>query len=106
MTFIADNTTALPDWVSIVQAGGTAGLTLALLLGLYAFMTGKVVSGAAHQREIDAKDREIAALRTEQTEARLFIRDSMMPVLTRTQDVLAKSLEERAWQERRSREKT
>lgn len=95
MWHLADSLT--PDgWPQWVTSTGMVGL---LTFGIAAFVRGWIVPSWV----LKAKDEEIAAKDAELTEARLFIRDQMMPLLTRTQDVLAKTLEEQAWAERRRR---
>lgn len=93
-----------------IQAGGTAGLILVLGYAVLAFVRGWVVAGRTHERElaskdllITQKDARIQRLEDEAKEQALFFRDQAIPALTRTQDVMVKSLEERAWQERSRR---
>ena len=97
LSVLADNSFTPDSPLAWFQTGGAVGLLLFLVLG---FIRGWV----APSWVTDEKDRRIQELEAEVAETRLFIRDQLMPLLTRTQDVLAKQLEEQAWTERRRRE--
>lgn len=86
--------------LSWVQSLGVLGFAL---FAITAFLREWVVPGPTHRRELEARDARIAALEGENREMSLFMRDQMMPALTRTQDVVAKILEEQAWNERAQR---
>lgn len=86
--------------LSWVQSLGVLGMAL---FAISAFIREWIVVGSTHRRELAAKDARITALEAESKEQTLFIRDQMMPALTRTQDVVTKILEERAWDERAQR---
>lgn len=92
------------DPVTIIQAGGTGGLIVALVYAVLAFIRGWVVPGRRHDEEMAKKEAEVAAKDKELRDAQTFVRDQLMPLLTRTQDVLTKTLEERAWEERTRRQ--
>ena len=52
-----------------IATGGTFGLILALLVAVWAFATGRVVSGAAMKTEGERRDANEAILRAERNEA-------------------------------------
>lgn len=91
---------SLPQWF---QAGGVVAL---LSLLVWALISGRLVSGSLHRSQIEERDRRISQLEAENRDQTIFLRDQAAPLLTRTQDVLVKILEERAWDERQRREKT
>ena len=93
------------DPTSIISAGGTAGLILALVYAVVAYTRGWVVPGRRYDAEIARRDADIAAKDAELRQTRDFIRDQLVPLLTRTQDVLGKTLEERAWDDRARRQR-
>ncbi len=84
----------LPAWSQAV------GVTVLLTLLVAGFIRGWLVSGPAHRSELAERDRRIETLEAENREQTIFLRDQMAPLLARSQDVLVKILEERAWDER------
>lgn len=97
---MTNNTDPIIQWV---QAGGTGGLIVGLAWLVLAFVRGWIVSGASHRAEVELLRTELDQSREETREQTLFLRDQASPLLARTQDVLVKVLEERAWDERARR---
>lgn len=93
MTFLLTDTFNPDNPIAWVQWGGVVGVLLLLVVG---FLKGWIVSGRTYQAEVDRRT-QVEADNQEQV---IFFRDQVMPLLTRTQDVLTKTLEERAWDER------
>src|SRR4051812_9773498 len=99
LQILAPTPTSAPD--SVATWGFTGGATTVLLAVVLGFLKGWIVPGWIHRQEVTKRE----ALEVESQEQVLFFRDQVMPLLTRTQDVLSKTLEERAWDERAQRKR-
>jgi len=87
----AVDTVPTPDSpISWITSGGVIGLLCFIVLML---STDRWVTG-----------RRYTELQEELKEVQRFMRDEAIPLLSRVQDVLERTLEERAWTERRRRE--
>lgn len=75
------------------------GVASCLGMALTAFLRGWVVTG----RTLDEMRQRAERAEQESKQQAEFLRDSAMPVLTRTQDLLVKMIEERSWDERNRR---
>lgn len=80
-----------------ITSGGIVGL---LSFAVVAFMRGWVISGPEHHRQLEEKDREITELRTDRTEMTLFLREQVMPALTRSNDFASTLAEQKAMEDR------
>jgi hypothetical protein len=89
----AQQTVPVPDSpTSWITSGGIVGF---LCFTIVAFLRGWIVPGWIHQRLMDDKVQEINELKQDRSEMTLFLREQVMPALTRANDFASSLAEQR-----------
>lgn len=95
---LADQVPSAPDSpTSWITSGGIVGL---LCFTIVAFLREWIVVGSIHRREIASRDQELTDLKADRAEMTTFLRDQVMPALTRSNDFASTLAEQQALQDR------
>lgn len=82
---------------SWITSGGIVGF---LCFTIVAFLREWIVVGASHRRQLEDKDKEINELKADRSEMTEFLREQVMPALTRSNDFASTLAEQKALEER------
>lgn len=79
-----------------ITSGGIVGF---LCFSIVAFLRGWIVPGWIHNKLIADKDREIEEYKIDRAETTVFLREQVMPALTRSNDFASKLAEQKQIEE-------